>query len=86
MECAGDLLHEEGQGMKNKKQETKTYDVDLEHDFVTQFDNRTVIVCNRQTKNQVAEYKVPAHVDCRDWSWLITPEGQLEISWIERHS
>ena len=71
--------------MQKTKQETKTYDVDLEHAFVTQFDNRTVIVCDRQTKNQVAEYKVPAHIDCRDWSWLITPEGELEISWIERH-
>lgn len=66
------------------KQEVRTFEVDWETCYVSQFDSRTVVVYNRETKNAVAEHKVPHHVDCRDWSWQVTPEGQLELQWIER--
>ena len=66
------------------RQEVRTFDVGWDTCYVSQYDSRTVVVYNRKTKNAVAEHKAPHHVDCRDWSWLITPEGQLETSWIER--
>lgn len=71
--------------MQEAQQTIKTYDVDSALNFVTQYDSRTVVVYNRRTTNQVAEYKLPPHVDCRDWSWMITRDGRLEITWIARH-
>ena len=70
--------------MKGTKHQIDTYPLP-EKCFVSQIDNRGVGIFVRETKVLLKKIEIPAHIDCRDWSWWVNPEGHIDVSYIERN-